>query len=1052
MSLAYRTGTIAVANGDTTVTGTLTAWTNNVKQGDLIHLPDGKFYEVSTDPASNTSLTIVEAYAGTTVASGGAYRIYRYSDGWRPTAEINVRLGALLTRFENTTGFILNGTGAPSDSLGEDGDLYIRTDVPKIHTKESGAWDAGVTLGGQTGATGPSYAGTSTTSRSLGTGSMSVTASAGMAFLAGSRVRLASAASPTTHWMEGPVTAYNSTTGSLTFTSDLFLGSGSRADWNISLAGERGATGATGAGYASTSTTSLAIGTGTKAFAGVGTTLGYTVGQRARAASAANTANWMEGRVTGYSGGTLTISVDVVGGSGTFADWSINVAGSQGIQGATGATGATGSTGPSGPSYAATSTTSLAIGTGAKSSTTQTGLAYVVGSRTRMASAANTSNWMEGVCTAYNSGTGAITINVDLVGGSGTFADWNFSLSGNKGEDGVSFAFASAYSGATAYAVNDVVTNQNSTWICIQAGTGNAPPTLPTKTNAYWEALAIAGADGAGSTDSVNGIASVGGNVTLTASDIESALDPTNYSTAGTSINDHLTGIDDALAMAGSDYTVTALASAATVDIGAAATVAVTISGTTTITSLGTVANKYKIVRFLAALTLAHHATSLILPGAANITTAAGDVAYFISDVSGNWRCVNYEPAANSPVKAIRGDSVNAVLSAAEKQVARLNMSAASFDAGAALGLLTNPFFEISQENGSTAGAAATAYYPADQWYAFESSDAVLSVANIANPFSSTATLKRLQNSIKAIATTADASFSSGQYILPCTQVVEGTVWRSLGWGTSDARAVDIVIIAQCSVTGTYPVAITNAAGNRSYTASISLTANTPTVCLVTIPGDTGGTWVTTTAASAKIFIGAAGGSLTHATSLNAWEATDNFSHASCTNWAASGTTDFFEVAYAQAFPAGVLPFTSASQITGEALQLLLSMRRPYSVEMARCKRYWQTNFNPGVSPANNTFTRRCIAHAASTTTILAGFQFEVEMRAAPSMTFYSSNVKATPTAGMWQYYRAGAWTDATGMTAGETGERAFYAFVTGTYTADQAHTMAGGYVANARM
>jgi len=552
MSLAYRTGTIAVPNAGTTVTGTLTAWTNQVKQGDLIHLPDGKFYEVADDPASNTSLTIVEPYAGTTVASAGAYRIYRYSDGWRPTAEINIRLGNLLDRFENVTGFILNGTGVPSDSLGEDGDLYIRTDDPSIYSKEAGAWDSGVSLGGPTGATGASYAGSSTTSRGIGTGSMTVTASTGMAFVPGSRVRLASAASPTTHWMEGAVTAYNSGTGSLTFTSDAFLGSGSRADWNISLAGERGATGATGPSFAATSTTSLLIGTGTKAFTGVSTSLAYSVGQRARAASAADTANWMEGRITGYSGGTLTLSVDAIGGSGTLADWNINVAGSQGIQGATGATGATGSTGPAGPSYAATSTTSLAIGTGAKASTTQAGLAYVVGSRVRMSSAANTSNYMEGVCTAYNSGTGAITIDVEIVGGSGTYADWNFSLAGNRGIAGVSLVYVSGgYNGATTYNQGEWLKEGTAAWVYINAtpAAGNALPVLPTTSDTYWQLLAEDGLDGSGSVDSVNG---QNGAVVLTASDIEiDSLTPTGYTPAGASIEQHLSGISTALLSAG---------------------------------------------------------------------------------------------------------------------------------------------------------------------------------------------------------------------------------------------------------------------------------------------------------------------------------------------------------------------------------------------------------------------------------------------------------------------------------------------------------------------
>ena len=49
-----------------------------------------------------------------------------------------------------------------------------------------------------------------------------------------------------------------------------------------------------------------------------------------------------------------------------------------------------------------------------------------------------------------------------------------------------------------------------------------------------------------------------------------------------------------------------------------------------------------RIVWFMSAnLTLAYNATSLILPGNANITTVAGDVGTFISLGSGNWVCVD---------------------------------------------------------------------------------------------------------------------------------------------------------------------------------------------------------------------------------------------------------------------------------------------------------------------------------------------------------------------------------------------------------------------------
>lgn len=88
------------------------------------------------------------------------------------------------------------------------------------------------------------------------------------------------------------------------------------------------------------------------------------------------------------------------------------------------------------------------------------------------------------------------------------------------------------------------------------------------------------------------------------------------------------------------------VASAATTSIGAATSNNVRITGTTTITSFGTAdAGITRRVRFGGVLTLTHNATSLILPGGINITTAVNDTAEFLSLGSGNWFCKAYNNA-----------------------------------------------------------------------------------------------------------------------------------------------------------------------------------------------------------------------------------------------------------------------------------------------------------------------------------------------------------------------------------------------------------------------
>lgn len=125
---------------------------------------------------------------------------------------------------------------------------------------------------------------------------------------------------------------------------------------------------------------------------------------------------------------------------------------------------------------------------------------------------------------------------------------------------------------------------------------------------------------------------------------------PTGSESVGTSLDDYLRGYQAVvrldLASKGSD-----IASTGTADLGAVGGLMHDITGTTTITGFGTVAAGIpKIVKFEGALTLTHNATSLILPGGANITTADGDVGIFISEGSGNWRCVSYEYATNGSV------------------------------------------------------------------------------------------------------------------------------------------------------------------------------------------------------------------------------------------------------------------------------------------------------------------------------------------------------------------------------------------------------------------
>jgi hypothetical protein len=100
------------------------------------------------------------------------------------------------------------------------------------------------------------------------------------------------------------------------------------------------------------------------------------------------------------------------------------------------------------------------------------------------------------------------------------------------------------------------------------------------------------------------------------------------------------------------------VASGSTCNIGAAASSQVSITGTTTITAFDNVAAG--IVRegvFAGALTLTHNATSLKLPGGANITTAANDRFRALSLGSGNWIVLAYHKADGTAVVSGSGSA-----------------------------------------------------------------------------------------------------------------------------------------------------------------------------------------------------------------------------------------------------------------------------------------------------------------------------------------------------------------------------------------------------------
>ena len=125
-----------------------------------------------------------------------------------------------------------------------------------------------------------------------------------------------------------------------------------------------------------------------------------------------------------------------VGTSGTSG--SSGTSGTSGSSGSSGTNGTSGAAGGDGDKYKTTSSTNETIALGSQTFVVETGLSWTTGQTAIVTDASNDANYMAGEVTAYNSANGNLTVNVTVVGGSGTKSSWVVNLSGEVGAAGSS--------------------------------------------------------------------------------------------------------------------------------------------------------------------------------------------------------------------------------------------------------------------------------------------------------------------------------------------------------------------------------------------------------------------------------------------------------------------------------------------------------------------------------------------------------------------------------------------------------------------------------------
>lgn len=183
-------------------------------------------------------------------------------------------------------------------------------------------------------------------------------------------------------------------------------------------------------------------------------------------------------------------------------DWDLLTA--KGETGSAGTNGTNGTNGVDGDdSYVYIAYASDSSGTGF-TTTFNSALDYIAIKTTTVAIPSPSASDFTGLWKNYKGATGSQGIQ-GIQGEAGTNG-----TNGTDGTDGLDINWLGAYSGATGYVINDAVSYNGSSYICILASTGN----LPTNTT-YWNLMALKGTDGTGSGDVMGPASATDGAIVL---------------------------------------------------------------------------------------------------------------------------------------------------------------------------------------------------------------------------------------------------------------------------------------------------------------------------------------------------------------------------------------------------------------------------------------------------------------------------------------------------------------------------------------------------------
>ena len=319
--------------------------------------------------------------------------------------------------------------------------------------------------------------------------------------------------------------------------------------------------------------------------------------------------------------------------------------------------------------------------------------------------------------------------------------------------------------------------------------------------------------------------------------------------------------------------------------------------------------------------------------------------------------------------------------------------------------LIINGDMSIAQRGTSKTGITSTGNYVLDRF----KTDVVNAGTWTLIQSTDVPTGQGFGNSLKFDCTTADGSLASGDRVFMGHRI-EDQFCNFLKKGTSSAESVTVSFWVRSNKTGTYICELFDSHNTRGISKSYTIdAADTWEKKIITFEGDTTGAFANDNGIGFMLqFWLAAGTDYTSGTLATSWQAYDATDRAvGQLNLADSTSNEWY--------------LTGVQLEAGDAATDFEFL--PFDVQLQRCMRYYEKSYNYSVAPGTSTtyegtHLAELLADGTTTRIKILDSKFLVRKRAAPTMTFYTSDGGAS---GEINNYSSGA--DKTISSIGNTGE-----------------------------